>query len=537
MDYGFNAEYRFGSAAWADETALCSAGLFGSDGVQIAYFENNALRIDGDAPLITVGGAGSGKLRDQIGAVICNTPGQPMLALDPRAELSAVSFQAHAQHGEYAYHWNPVALCGMPQWSCNPLDILDASSISFTSDCQFIAEGLIAAKSQGDGKYFELRARDWVACLLKSRVERFGQTSFPDLWRTINIIETDNKAWADELEAMLESRYDDVRRTAGEMLAKQQDSEREFGGIMGEIYAYLGFLADPALRASLERSDFSLEALCDPGRAHKIFLIVPSEYLGLWAPILRVFFTVTMLYKTRRPDARRVMLLVDEAGQLGSFDALLRAYTFGRGAGIRTWAFFQDAGQIIRNFGPTGLQGFFGSAQTRMVFGVRDIQTARLVSDMLGNETLNYQDEQQRNQAKRAKWNAAQQMMTGGDPFGAAYDYAYYAKAEETDQKQSRPLMTPDEIMAMPEDRLIAFVSGKNVKPIYGWKHPYFQRRETAGLYMANPYHPPLDRVPIATRWGVKMRSIHTCDPIPPFAQYPQYRSHPMAWVDGFKWF
>ncbi|CAN0602282.1 unnamed protein product, partial [Ectocarpus sp. 12 AP-2014] len=147
MENEFNAEHRFGSAAWADETALLQAGLFGPDGVQIAYFGNNVLRIDGDAPLITVGGAGSGKLRDQIGAVICNTPGQPMLALDPRAELSAVSFQAHAQHGEYAYHWNPVALCGMPQWSCNPLDILDASSITFTSDCQFIAEGLIAAKS------------------------------------------------------------------------------------------------------------------------------------------------------------------------------------------------------------------------------------------------------------------------------------------------------------------------------------------------------------------------------------------------------
>ena len=73
-------------------------------------------------------------------------------------------------------------------------------------------------------------------------------------------------------------------------------------------------------------------------------------------------------------------MIIDEVGQLGNFDALLRSFTFGRGAGVRAWALFQDAGQITRNSGPTGLQGFMGSAALRQFFGVRDYQTAQMVS-------------------------------------------------------------------------------------------------------------------------------------------------------------
>jgi len=160
------------------------------------------------------------------------------------------------------------------------------------------------------------------------------------------------------------------------------------------------------------------------------------------------------------------MLLVDEAGQLGRFEALLRAFTFGRGAGIRAWAIYQDAGQIERNFGRPALQSFLGSAQMRQFFGVRDYQTAELVSNMLGDETLLYDDPLQQNAAKRQKWETAKRVMEGGDPFAAASDYAHHKRNAGHRTQQRRRLMTPDEILALPEDRQILFVSGKNLKPI-----------------------------------------------------------------------
>ncbi|HML91228.1 type IV secretory system conjugative DNA transfer family protein [Methyloceanibacter sp.] len=532
---GFNEEYRFGSAAWADEYALGAAGLFTAKGPQIGYFGKRALHLESDAPMLTIGGAGSGKLRDIIGYVVCNSPGQRMIALDPRGELSAISFHVHAQNGEYAYFWNPFGLHGLPQHGCNPLDLLKADSPNFHADSKFVARALVPVSGAAEGKYFEQRASGWVEALIKADVEGNGQTSLPRLAAIVNLIESGNPLWADILEAMIASCFDDVRRTAGEMLVKQQDAPREFGSIMGEIYASLGFLDDPVLQRHLQSSDFSLEALCHPMRACKIILIVPAEYLKQLAPVLRLMFTGTMLYKSRAPGAKRVMMLVDEAGQLGSFDALLQAFTYGRGAGIRPWAFFQDAGQITRHYGAPGLQGFMGSAQLRQFFGVRDYQTAQLVANMLGSETLEYDDPRQQEAAKNMKRQALQRVMNGEDAFAAMIDAAHHSRAAQIRTKQARKLMTEEEILSLPEDRQILFISGKNLKPVFAHKYPYFTRREMAGRYLPNPYHPPSDRVAIASWRGRRwLRVIREGVP-EAFAAFPQYRDGEWAYLEGYK--
>ncbi len=535
MSHPFNEEYRYGSAGWASDADIKAADLLGPKGPQIGYWNAHPMRLVGDAPMITIGGAGSGKLRDLLAYVVCNTPGMPFLALDPRGELGAISWHVHAAHGEYAYYWNPMGLLDNPMHRCNPLSILKRDSATFHADCKFIAEGFIAL-SGSNSQYFELRAREWIENLMKARVEMNGSTSLPDLYRVINTIEADRKRWADQLEAMLKSEFEGVRRTAAEMLTKQQDTPKEFGAIMGEIYAHLNFLDDPTLCASLENPDFSLEALVTPQRVCKIFLNIPAEFLSIWSPLVRLFFTVSMLYKSRHPERARVLLLVDEAGQLGRFEALLRSFTYGRGAGVRAWAIFQDAGQIIRNFGAPALQGFLGSAQLRQFFGVRDYETAQLVSSMLGTETLEYDDPLQQDQARRMRRDTVRNiLMNGADPFDAANDYAHFKRGSQHRTKQARSLMTPEEILAMPEDRQILFVSGKNLKPIYAWKYPYFTRAEMAGRYLPNPYHPPIDSVKVAWRFGSKCLRIVT-EPVPDrLMGFPQYQNGIWSYVAEFK--
>ncbi|MEO1610041.1 MAG: type IV secretory system conjugative DNA transfer family protein [Pseudomonadota bacterium] len=536
MSLSFNEEHRFGSARFADDDDIRDAGLFKPGGPQIGFYDGKPLFLQGDAPMLTIGGAGSGKLRDLLGYVVCSSPGQRMLTLDPRGELAAISQIAHTLNGEYACTWNPFGLMDLPRHACNPLDILKADAPTFAADCKFITEALVTLSGGDNSKYFELRSRGYIEAILKCDVEYNGRTSLPRLARLINTIETDPEAWANTLEAMLASSFEDVRRTAGEMLAKQQDSPKEFGSIMGEIYANLGFLDDPALMEALDEGDFSLSDLCDPSQARKIFLNVPAEYLSLWSPLLRLFFTVAMLYKARVPSAPCVMLLVDEAGQLGKFEALLRAFTFGRGAGIRAWAIFQDAGQIIRSYGGPSLQSFIGSAQMRQFFGVRDYQTAELVSNMIGSETLSYDDTLVQDQARKQKVDALQGFIHGThDPFASIYEIAHLNRKAQHRPKQQRKLMTPDEILAMPEDTQILFISGKNLPPIKAQKFPYFSQAEMAGQFLPNPYHPPTDSVRVPTWRGSRtLRVIRESVPHK-FASFPQYADGMWAYVDGYK--
>lgn len=530
-----NEQHRFGSADWASEGDLRRAGLLGDAGVPLGFIGNKALRLDSDAPLLTVGGAGSGKQRDLLSYLLCTNCRQSMIVCDPRGELAKVSEPAFARAGIRRYTFNPFGLHGMPRHRINPLDILKPGDPRLYADCKAIAEALIPFAGGGNSFYFEQRARQWLETILRCSVLREGHVDFPMLYRIVNLIEGDPSGWADQLEYMLHAGDETARRTANEMLTKQQDTPKEFGAIMGTLYANLGWLDDPTLQASLTKPDISLAALCDGAQPCSIFLIVPSEYLGLWSPLLRTIFAVTMRYKERRPQAPRVTMIVDEAGQLGHFEALLKSFTFGRGAGIRAWAVFQDLGQIIRNYGASSLQSFIGSAQVRQFFGVRDYQTAQLVSQMLGSETLNYDDVLRQNEARRHKRQAAMRFLSEADPMAALLDYRHYEEAAEIQAKQARMLMMPDEVLALPEDRQVLFISGKNLKPVLAHKYPFFSRPEMAGLYLPNPFHPPLDRVRVATRFGEKWLRVIT-EPVPPALRHlPQYQEGLISYVEGYR--
>lgn len=531
----FNEQYRFGSASWADERQMRDAGLLGSDGLPIGFHRGQMLRLPGDAPMITIGGAGSGKLRDIIGHVFGALGQHSMIVLDPRGEIAATFMPALAHAGIEAYLWNPYGLHGLVQHRCNPLEPIAPSAPTFHGDCKAKAHSVVTVISRGEGKYFEQRARGWTEVLIKRIAEARGGVSLPALMSVVNLIESGHAGWADFVEGMTQSAFDDVRRTAGEMLTKQQDSPREFGSIMGELYASLSVLDDPTLAGSLGNADFSLSSLCGSGRPVVVFLMLPAEYLHQCASVLRLFFSAAMLYKSRSPGSRRLVMLIDEAAQLGAFPVLQQLYTYGRGIGIRPWTFWQDVGQIITNFGPSGVPAFMGSSQMRQFFGVRDIQTAQLISNMLGTETLEYDDARMQEAARLQKRQAVQRALGGEDMFTAMMDAAHYAKTAQMRTKQARKLRTEDEILSMHGDRQIMFVAGAEPLSIEAEKHAYFARPEMAGLYLPNPYHPPYDSVPIAGRWRTSRARVIR-EPVPhKFSSYAQYRDGSWAYVEGHK--
>jgi len=534
-DHFDRSDFRFGSADWADETAIRRAGLFEEIGAELGYFKGRALRLASDAPQISFAGAGGGKFVTVIaGNALKGLLGTPTLVCDPRGEIAAISVDHLGRRGERAYCWGPRSMHGLTTYSCNPLAFLTRESATFHTDCQMVIAGWMPISHAANGRYFELRAQDWMCALATARVEQFGKTSMPDLYRVIMSIEGDAHRWADQLEFMLSSRFDHVRQSASEMLRKQEDSPREFGSIMGEIYSHIGFLHDEGVRASLEGGGFDLDCLIGEGPVSKVFLNFPAEHISQLAPAIRIFFTVTMILKSRAPQARQVMLLVDEAGQMGNFDALLRAFTFGRGAGVRAWAFFQDVGQIERNYGRAAVQTFIGSAQVRQFFGVRDYDTARLVSDMIGQGTLEYADELRHEDARRRRSQIIQGVMTGGDPFAAAADMHYQSFASQHASKQARPVLSPDEVLNLPEGKQVLFISGKDLPPILGERRRYFERRDLAGAYADHPYHPPAGRVQVATRFGQRSARILECPAPAKIADFPQFRGRSMRYVEGY---
>jgi type IV secretion system protein VirD4 len=123
----------------------------------------------------------------------------------------------------------------------------------------------------------------------------------------------------------------------------------------------------------------------------------------------------------------------------------------------------------------------------RQFFGIRDFQTAKLISDMLGSETLDYDDTRLQAEAKRQALRGLERAFEGEDLFGVAVDIAHYSKIATLRTKQTRLLMTPDEVMGMGDTQQIIFMS--DVKPMMAGRGPYYLRPEMQGLYAPNPYH------------------------------------------------
>lgn len=160
----------------------------------------------------------------------------------------------------------------------------------------------------------------------------------------------------------------------------------------------------------------------------------------------------------------------------------------------------------------------------RQFFGVRDMETAKLVSGMLGMETLSYEGTLNQSEAKMRKKEIVKSMFEGADPFEVSHQLQHLKIAAENQIKQKRELMTPGEILDMPEDEQILFISGKDLPPTLANKCPYFSGhalREMAGRYLPNPYHPPAGKVKVATWHGNKWVRIIS-EPVPlAFRSFP----------------
>lgn len=531
---------RYGSGRFAGFYDIARAKLFRRKGVHAGFFNGIAMAHDNDAHGLIVGGAGSGKGRSLIIPMHLHDMGGHRWTLDPKAEIVATTMVNALRRRAHLYCFNPCGLftdLGVPQHRINLLEILDPAHPRFDADCKFIVEALVVLSGNPGSRYFELRARDVIECVMKALVEHHGRhrLTLPMLYDALCAIMSGPQHWQDLFQIMATSRFAEARRMAHELDTKQLDAPKEFSAIMGTVQEHMQFLSDRLLREALGAADFSFAEFNQSDHLVEFFSACPMEYLGIWAAVNRLAFTVLMLYRARVTGAPPVTITVDEAAQLGHFEALPRAIATMRGYGARIIPVFQDIGQITRHYGPTGLQAFFGGAQWRHLLGIRDIETARLVSAMLGNQTLEFDNEVQQREARRKWQEAARRFMDDGDPMASAFDFDAYGFAAQARSKMQRPLMTPDEVLALPEDRMISFVSGRNVPPIYARRRNYDAVRALRGRWLPNPYHPPHDRVKLPGLFG--SRRIDVVNEAVPehLAHFPQFQCGFVRYVRGYR--
>jgi type IV secretion system protein VirD4 len=130
------------------------------------------------------------------------------------------------------------------------------------------------------------------------------------------------------------------------------------------------------------------------------------------------------------------LMMLDEFPALGRLDFFETGLAFMAGYGIRCFLIAQSLNQIAKSYGENN--SILDNCHVRVAFSANDERTARRISDALGTAT-----------ELRAQRNYAGHRLA-----------PWLGHVMVSRQESARPLLTPGEVMQLPQDDEIVLVSG-----------------------------------------------------------------------------
>lgn len=394
------------------------------------------LSYDGPAHLLTLAPTRAGK---GVGTVIPNllAADRSVLVIDPKGENARIAGAARERFGT-VHVLDPFEVSGRSSASYNPLDRLSADSPDLSEDAKALIGGLI------------------MFCAAHEEPERRNLGSVreyltlpPDRLKSL-------------LELMQESEAADglIARAANRFVGK---AEREAASVLSNAQRHTHFLDSPRIAKCMARSDFTFSDLRH--RITSVFLVLPPNRLDAYSRWLRLLVSQALQDIAR--DAERpqgasegrserlkapALFLLDEFAALGRLEAVERAMGLMAGYGLQLWPILQDMSQLRDLYGQRAAT-FVANAGVQQVFGVNDYDTAKWLSQTMGQETIGYQTESRK----------PGDMPTTGI------------------QVTGRDLLTPDEIMQLPPELQLLRVQGQATA--VAQKLRYYADPEFAGLF------------------------------------------------------
>ena len=410
------------------------------------------LRYVGAAHLLTIAPTRSGK---GVGTIIPNllTARRAVVCIDPKGENARITGRAREQLGPL-HILDPFGVTGRPSAAFNPLAALDAASLDVAEDAASLADALVYdTPNEGGEAHWNEEAKALIAGVIL-----YVLAEEPPERRTLATLRDLLTGAPEDFKALLTRMQGTA--AAGNLIARAANrhrgkSDAEAAGVLSTAQRHTHFLDSPRMTAVLGRSDFSFADL-KAGLA-TVFLVLPPDRFTTYARWLRLMLTQSLQDMARTPvrPAAPVLFLLDEFAALGHLAPIERAMGLMAGYGVQLWPILQDIHQLRATYGQRA-GTFLSNAGMLQVFGVNDHESARLVSDLLGQETIVFE--------------TASRALDSRDS-GLSY----------SEQHTGRPLLTPDEVRNLPGSRALLFPAGK--RPILVRKLRYYADAEFARLY------------------------------------------------------
>lgn len=462
----------------------------------------------GTGHLITFGSTRSGKGTGQILTNLLNWQGS-VVVLDIKGENYQRSAGQRASTSETGFHqavyrfspfedhtdvWNPL-LSIRTRLDGTPLNFLERCQEE--EDARYLANLIITPSGHQSDQFWEQKAKSLLVGLLLHVRTADLATEPPtedtqhlvyarSLYEVARLAALDNDNFCDLLGDMRES-----TRCLINLVGTSFEGYLAHEGKLGqsikasllqhlEVWSYerlhrATYQADSAAPGA-EPAPNAFEFATLRNGATSVYLVIPPEYLSEYRSVLRILIGCAIRQlkesyvsaRTHPEYAQQppVLFLLDEFPQLAYMAPIEEGLTYLAGYDIRLWLFLQDINQL-KTYYPNSWESFLANTEFKCFFGVNDINTAKLVSEMTG--TINAGDVPLRYPRY---------------PLNPLYKATLPLQGFVT----ARSLLTPDEVIRMPPTKQIVFIKG--LKPLYLDLTPYYYMNKLVPMSQLPPPHP-----------------------------------------------
>jgi type IV secretion system protein VirD4 len=181
--------------------------------------------------------------------------------------------------------------------------------------------------------------------------------------------------------------HDDASREYASTWALHDDG---VGSVLFTAYGIADAYSRPSVRASARRCDLDVGDLV-AGTPSTLVIVAPESDADRYAPMLTALIAAVIhaaeVEAGRRggPLEPRLLLALDEAGNVFRFPRLANLLTTARGNGIQLLLVYHDLAQLEEVAGRQNARTVMSNAKLRVLLpGVGDLDTLRYFSDMFG---------------------------------------------------------------------------------------------------------------------------------------------------------
>lgn len=382
----FNTSESFlGDARWASQNDIRKAGLFSSKGILLGKYRGRFLYSDANTHVMCVAPTRSGK---GIGVVIPNLLSweDSVVCFDIKQENFEKTAGFRKSHGHEVFLWAPMSK-DRKSHRYNPFSEISSDPISRISDLQRIATILIKDSASHDSNMWIIEARSLFVGLALYVLDNEDMPS--TIGSVYRLLGTEQEL-GDIIRHIVKTHKELDPESIGMLMNFANKAAKERSGVKSSLSQALSLWKTPEIDAVTSESDFSLKDLKKKRMA--VYIGVATGDIPTVAPLLNLFFEQLMTTLTMKlPDAtepRKVLILLDEFHMLGRMETVANVFTLAGGYNCRVLAVVQGLGWIDDVYGKQKRDGILSVCAHRIFFAANDLETARYVSEMCGEKTI-----------------------------------------------------------------------------------------------------------------------------------------------------